>query len=569
MDYKKLAELLYPKAKSVDFFFDIYKKRVLSTGAEVTRLAPSPTGYLHIGHASQALACKLTAKKSGGVFFVRLEDTDQKREIEGAGKIALEMLNFFELGPDEGYLGDTETGEYGPYIQSKRLEIYQAFAKHLVSLGRAFPCFCEKRDNKEDILKDREQQIEEGAIETKDPCRDLTLKQIEEKLEQNKSFALRLCSEGDGVKTFKFKDLIKGEREIVANDKDIVLIKGNGTPVYALAHVVDDTLMGTTTVIRGEEWYSSLSGHLELFKAFGFVPPKYAHTPVICKTDAGNKRKLSKRKDPEADMRYFIKSGYPKTAVIEYLLNLANSDFELWRAKNPDADYSEFLFAISKIGSNNPMFDFDKLNNISKEIISKLPAQQIYEDLLTYTKEYDTNFYDIIKNKKDYCLGLFNIDRGGVKPRKDIANLGEIKNLYSYMFKEFYNPNKIDNYDFDPKISKADIKCILLMYRQTIDMNDDKQSWFEKIKALCEPFGFAVDTKSFKQNPQNFKGSVADVSGIIRVAITGRRNTPDLYEIIKLLGKREVTERIGRVLELLKVEEGKFIDKIEIVDIHP
>lgn len=566
MDYKKLADILYPETESIDFYFEKYKKRNLPDSAEVTRFAPSPTGFLHIGHAAQAICCKRTANQTGGVFYVRLEDTDQKREVANAGEITIQMLNYYGLTPDEGYLGDHEEGEYGPYIQSKRLEIYRAFAKHLVSLGRAFPCFCENSGGKEDVLKKREQQLEEGAIETKDVCRNLTVAEVEEKLKQKKPFALRLLSEGDGVKTFKFKDLVKGEREIVANDKDIVLIKSNGVPVYALAHVVDDTLMGTTTVIRGEEWYASLSGHLETFRAFGFNPPKYAHTPVICKLDGGNKRKLSKRKDAEADMRYFIKQGYPRAAVTEYLLNLLNSDFELWRAKNPNADNAEFPFLISKVGTSNPMFDFDKLGNISKEIISKLTALKVYDELLEYTKEYDADFYNIIKNKKEYCEGLLSIDRGGDKPRKDIACFSEVKNFYSYMFTEFFKPEKIEDYDFDTKILKTDIKCILLMYRQTMNLGDDKQTWFEKIKALCEPLGFAADTKSYKQNPQDYKGSVADISGIIRVAITGRRNTPDLYELMKLLGKREVDGRIGRVLELVKSEKDKFIDKIEIID---
>ncbi|MBQ3048173.1 MAG: glutamate--tRNA ligase, partial [Clostridia bacterium] len=427
MDYIKLANLLFPDIDiTLEECIASYSKRILPLNAEVTRIAPSPTGYLHIGTVYGAFIDKLLAYHSNGVYYMRLEDTDAKREVENSGDIACQMLSYFGLKPDEGFMGSnkSQVGDYGDYVQSKRSKIYCAFAKHLVSIGRAYPCFCKSAENKEEILKRREEQLEENSdIEEKDVCRDLSLEQIEQNLKENKPFAIRFKSMGDPEKTFKFVDQIKGEREIRENAKDIVILKSNKTPPYSLAHVADDTLMQTTTVVRGEEWYPSLSSHLELFKAFNLPAPKYAHTPVVCKLDeSGNKRKLSKRKDPEADARYFVEKGYPVSSVMEYLLNLINSDFEDWRKKNPTLSYYEFPFKVSKIGSNNPMFDFVKLDDMSKQVISKFTPQEIYEGVLSYAKEFDNDFYKVIKDKKDYCEQLFSIDRvNSNNPRKDIA----------------------------------------------------------------------------------------------------------------------------------------------------
>ena len=366
-EYLELADLLYPNCKDISFYFDKYQPR--SCVGDVTRIAPSPTGYLHIGQLYQGVVHRMLANKTNGVFYCRLEDTDGKREVENAGQIAYDMLCRFGLKPDEGYRGDglLELGEYGPYVQSKRVEIYRAFAHELVKRGGAFPCFCNVTGSKEEILKRREEELEESDdLEVKDVCRNLTLDEIKENLAQGKTYALRLKSNGDGEKTYKFIDAIKGEKEIRENTKDDVLIKSNGIPVYAFAHIVDDMLMKTTTVIRGQEWYQSLPVHIELAKAFGYKPFKYAHTPNICVLDEnGNKRKISKRKDPFADVRHFLKLGYPTNAVIEYLLNLLNSDFEIWRKNNPDLHYTEFPFSINKIGVTNPMFDFMKLNDIN------------------------------------------------------------------------------------------------------------------------------------------------------------------------------------------------------------
>ncbi len=555
MDYIKLANMLFPEdLPTVDECFACYPKRILPQGAQVTRVAPSPTGFLHIGTVYQAFINKLIAYHSGGVFFMRLEDTDCKREVQNAGDIAYNMLSYFGLKPDEGYRGDSEpqVGEYGDYVQSKRQRIYMAFAKHLVSIGKAYPCFCQVSGNKEDVLKRREEELAESDdIDGKDPCRELSMEQIEHNLRLGMPFAIRLKSEGNADRKFKFKDEIKGEREIRENTKDIVILKSNKIPPYSLAHVVDDTLMGTTLVVRGEEWYPSLSAHLELFRAFGLKPPKYAHTPVISKIDNnGNKRKVSKRKDNEADARYFVEQGYPVGSVMEYLLNLINSDFEDFRRANPDKSYYEFPFKVSKIGSNNPMFDFQKLDDCSKQVISRLSAQEIYNSLLAWAEKYDNSFYEKILNMKDFCIKLFSIDREGKNPRKDISKWSEVESLYSYMFYSLKDKELCD-YDFDSKFTPEEIISALKSYKKVFDLSDDKQTWFDKIKSLCAPLGFADNMKDYRQNPENYRGSVADLSGIIRVALTTKRNTPDLYFLMQLLGKEEIVSRLDSVTALL------------------
>ncbi len=551
MDYNKLADLLFPNVdKDIDFYLAKFKKRDLPNGAEVTRIAPSPTGFLHLGTVYGALIDYLAAYKTNGVFYMRLEDTDQKREIENAGQIAYDMLCFYGLTPDEGYAGDgKQSGEYGSYIQSKRAEIYHAFAKHLVKVGRAFPCFCQSADSKADILKRREEQLEEtDDIEAKDPCRDLTYKEIEANINSGKKFALRLKSQGDSDKTFEFVDLIKGKREIRENVKDIVLLKSNGIPVYSLAHLVDDTLMGTTIVVRGEEWYPSLAAHLELFDACGLPRLKYAHTPVICKLDEnGNKRKLSKRKDPEADARYFVVNGYPKQAVIEYLLNLLNSDFEGWRVKNPTADYRDFDFKISKISSNNPMFDIVKMGDVSKNVISRMTAQDVYLNVMEWANAFDKDFADIWKKNKEKALKVLAIGREGERPRKDLTTFADAKTLYSYMFKETLNKQNL--LSFDGKVDNATIKEFLNKYLANIDLNVDNQQWFNQVKEIAGTCGFATDNKEYKANPNAYKGNVADACAIIRIATTGTNQTPDLCTILKILGDAEVKTRLKFVID--------------------
>ncbi len=555
MDTIKLAELLFPEVDvTVEEIINVYPKRILPVGAEVTRIAPSPTGYLHIGHIYGAFIDKLIAYHSNGVFYMRLEDTDAKREVANSGDIAYNMLSYFGLKPDEGYMGSNkeQIGKYGSYVQSERTKIYCAFAKRLVELGNAYPCFCTGAQNKDEILKRRQEQLEQNNdIEEKDPCRNLTQEEIEENLKQGKPFAIRLKSTGDPNKTFKIKDEIKGEREVRENTKDIIILKSNKTPPYSFAHAVDDTLMGTTTVVRGEEWFPSWSSHIELFEKLGLPHPKYAHNPVICKLDeSGNKRKLSKRKDKEADARYFVEQGYPVTSVMEYLLNLINSDFEDWRKQNPTASYYDFPFKVSKIGSNNPMFDFNKLDDCSKQVISHFSNEDIYENALSWAKDYNKDFFEVLQSKKDFCLSLFSVDRTGSNPRKDIAKWSDIPNLYFYMFNNLNNL-KLNNYELYDNISKQDTINLLNAYKVVYSAADDKQTWFNNIKGICQTLGFCDNIKEYKKNPEAYKGSVADVSGIIRVAITTKKNTPDLYELMKLLGEKEVAERINHFISLL------------------
>lgn len=554
MDYNKLADILYPNIdKDIDYYLKKYKKRNLPDGAEVTRIAPSPTGYLHLGTAYGATIDYLSAKKTGGIFYMRLEDTDQKREIDRAGEIAFEMLSYLGIAPEEGYQGENpQKGEYGDYVQSRRTEIYHTFAKHLVKNHRAFPCFCEKSESKEDILERRNEQLEQtDDIESKDPCRNLSLEQIQENINAGKPFALRLLSMGDSNKTFEFNDLIKGKRTIRQNTKDIVLIKSNGIPVYAMAHLVDDTLMGTTIVVRGEEWYPSLSAHLELFDACGLKHIKYAHTPVICKLDEdGNKRKLSKRKDPEADVRYYVEKGYPKQAVLEYLVNLLNSDFEIWRSKNPHANLLDFDFRISKISSNNPMFDIVKMEDVSKNVISRMTAVEVYNEVLKYSEEFDKEFAQVWRENKQTAIKVLAIGRDQERPRKDLTTFADAKKLYSYMFSQTLDSALLLN--FDAKFDKKTIKELLTKYSKSVDISLDNSDWFAKVKEIAGECGFAVDNKAYKANPEAFKGNIADTCSIIRIAITGTNQTPDLCTILKILGKDEVEKRLVFVLENLK-----------------
>ncbi|MDD4816310.1 MAG: glutamate--tRNA ligase family protein [Clostridia bacterium] len=542
MENKKIADLLYPNAKPTSFWEQKYPPRNLPNGAEVTRFAPSPTGYLHIGHFFQSLCDKFIAKSTNGVFYFRVEDTDKKREVADSVDVAIDTLSQFGIEYDEGVLkGGKEKGNYGPYTQSQRLEIYNSFAKYLVEKGKAYPCFCEKPENFAEILEKRSEQLEENeTLEEKDVCRNLSFIEIEEKIKQKKPFALRLKSFGNFENIIKFSDVVKGEREIRENQKDIVLIKSNGLPVYAFAHAVDDHLMRTTLVVRGEEWYPSVSSHLELFDALDFKRVKYAHNPVICKLDEnGNKRKVSKRKDKEADMRFFVQAGYPSNAILEYLLNLANSNFEIWRKNNPTTPIADFNFSAQKITPSNPMFDFAKLNDISKTIISKMTAEEILSNILLWAEIFDKEIYKILSKDKTYSLKVLNIDRDTPKPRKDIAKYEDVKTVWGYMFDDLFD----SDYELEDT-NIENMKEVLKEYIKIYEPNDTKDEWFDRIKEMSDKLGYAVDNKLFKQNPQNYKGNVALVCEYIRIAITGKKNSPDLYSICQVLGEQKTIARL-------------------------
>lgn len=553
MDFQKLANLLYENAKPTEYWENKYPKRNLPKGSQVTRFAPSPTGFMHFGNFFMSFVAYQIARYSNGIFFFRLEDTDKKRELVGSGLVAVETLANYGIVPDEGIdLNGKQYGNYGPYVQSERHEIYKTYAKELVKKGRAFPCFCQRTESLDEVVKKREEQLDKfDTLEEKDVCRNLTLEQIEENLKQNKPFALRLLSKGTSEDKIKTYDLIRGERELPANCKDIILIKNNGIPPYAFAHAIDDHFMGTTTVVRGEEWYASYPAHLEIFDALGFEKLNYIHAPIICKIDeaTGNKRKLSKRKDKEADMRFFAKAGYPKQALLEYLFTLVNSNFEIWRIKNPNASLSEFPFTIEKIGSSNPMFDLVKLADISKNIIAKLSAQEVYSNLLEWSQNYDEEFYQILKSNKEFAERVFGVDRGGEKPRKDFAKWEDFKQFFSYMF-GYFKPTKITDYEIKPETNTNYIKEVLQVYLNTYSQTDEKQVWFDKIKDFSTKLNY-TDNKTYKDNPTAYKGTIADVTAYIRLALTGRQNSPDLYTISQILGEDEVKQKLTQMINLL------------------
>ena len=460
----------------------------------------------------------------------------------------------FDIEPIEGYRGNRESkGLYGPYVQSERLEIYKTFAKYLVSRGRAFPCFCEKCEGKEEIVAKREQELENSnTTMDHDPCRDLSYEEIEENILAGKPFALRLLSKGNPDNVMEFDDIIKGKRKIRENGKDIVLIKNNGVPVYAFAHVVDDTLMGTTVIVRGEDWFQSVSSHVELFRAFGFDEIPYLHTPNICKTEDGKKRKLSKRKDPEADCRYFLQDGYPVNAVKEYLLNLLNSDFEQWRRENPDKPYIEFPFSVNKINTGNPIFDMAKLNDVSKDYISRLSARDVYNMLLSWAKEYDQELASMLQRDSEYSIEVLNIDRENIKPRKDISKWSMVKDYFDYMFKDFSEiPLDFKSVtDIDNEL----IYKILHTYVYLFTTNQTKEEWFELMKKIAGNHGYCVDNKEYKANPSAYNGNVASFCNLVRYAFTGKTNTPDLYSICCVLGKDELYKRLEVIKSKLKVK---------------
>lgn len=540
MDYQNLADLLFPDNKyTVEEIEKKYPKRQLEKGVYVTRFAPSPTGFMHLGGFFSALIDFNIAKRSGGVFYLRIEDTDQKREISGASAVIMNILTGYGLTPDEYELkGGVTVGDYGPYYQTERKEIYKAYAKKLVSEGKAFPCFCKKTEGLNDVKKKREKKFSVGINEDKDPCRNLTLEQIEKNLKEKKKFAIRLRSNGDGVSKVKLFDTAKGEIEMTANCIDAILLKNDLMPTYHFAHAIDDTLMGTTVVVRGEEWLPSLPLHYEIFNALGFSQPKYIHTPLIYKfNEKGNKIKLSKRKHPEADMRFYEKEGYDKQAVMEYLINLINSNFENWRRANPTAELSEFPFNGFKITANTPIFDIVKLNDISKDVISRYSAEKCYEELLAWARENSAENVDYLVKDREYVTKVLNIDREKPKPRKDIYKWSMFFDLFDYMF------GKPHNFEIEEN-KKSDFEDALREYKKYLNLSS-KDAWFENVKKMANALGYATDNKDYKQNPEKYKGNVATVCEYIRVAITGRKNSPDLFEIMTLLGEKEVLERIS------------------------
>lgn len=551
-DYEKLADLLFPETdKTPEYYESLYPERDLKEGARVTRFAPSPTGFLHFGNLFTCLVAYRTAKNTDGVFYVRVEDTDQKRKVDGAIEAMLKGLSLYGIEADEGVVGeDTEKGSYGPYYQSRRKEIYHAYAKRLVEQGLAYPCFC-SAEELEKIRASQENEDIKGYYGKYALCRNLTLEEVREKLRESKSWTLRLKSPGDSGKKCFFDDMIKGKIEMPENVVDVVLLKTDGIPTYHFAHAIDDHLMHTTHVIRGDEWIASVPLHLQLFKVLGFKPVKYVHVAPIMKEENGGKRKLSKRKDPEAAVTYYAQEGYPKESVNEYIMTIANSNFEDWRRANKDAEIEKFPLNLKKMSVSGALFDLAKLNDISKNVISTMTAQDVFEKSYHWAKEYNSVLAELYERDKEYAVKVLNIDRGNKKPRKDIAKWSDIPDYISYMYDETFKEDYTLNGNADSDLAVK----VLELYKDIVDLNDDKEQWFEKIKSICQPVGCTANVKEFKQNPQDFKGHVGDVSAIIRVALTGRLNTPDLYSITRLLGSERVASRLKAAISYYKEEK--------------
>ena len=545
MDYKDLANLIFPDAKDISYYEEKYPRRNLPEGAIVTRFAPSPTGFVHIGGLYQALVARTAAEKSKGVFILRIEDTDQKREIENGTEGIIQSLKDFDMMPDEGRISkDEEIGNYGPYQQSLRKDIYQAYAKYMIGQGKAYPCFATAEDLEEMRAKQEAAKVRTGYYGVWAKYRNLSVEEAAEKIKNGESYIIRFKSPGREDRKIKHKDIIKGNVDFPENDQDIVIIKADGLPTYHFAHAVDDHLMGTTHVIRSDEWLSSVPLHLQLFMELGFKPPKYAHISPIMKNDNGNKRKLSKRKDPEAAVSYYKELGIPSLAVKEYLLNIANSNFENWRKQNKEASIEEFDFKLNKMSVSGALFDMVKLLDVSKIVISKMSAEEVYEKSTNWAELYDKELLDLLQKDKKYTLKVLGIERGNAKPRKDIAKWSDLKYNIEYMYEDEFEQIK-ENYELQTISDKEKIKELLNTYvEKYFDINDDKQTWFNKIKELAGEFGNAKEVKEFKANPEKYEAHVGDVSTVIRIALTGRTNTPDMYEIMQVLGKDRVINRL-------------------------
>ena len=550
MTNKELADIMFPNVvHDVSYYENLYPERNLPEGAVVSRFAPSPTGFVHMGSLLAAFIESKVPKETNGVFYLRIEDTDGKRSVENGVQGIIDDLKNFDIEIDEGVISETEQkGAYGPYIQSERKEIYHTYAKHLVEEGLAYPCFCTQEEI-DDVRKMQELNKERiGIYGSYAKCRFLTNEERAEKIKNGEPYIVRLKSPGDFNKKIVLNDLVRGKIEFPENDMDVVLIKSDGLPLYHFAHVIDDHLMRTTHVLRGEEWISSTPVHLQLFQVLGFQAPKYAHLGVIMKIDEdGTRRKLSKRKDPEAAVSFYHEKGIPVEAVKLYLMTIANSNFEGWWDQNPTLGIDDFKFDFKKMSLSGSLFDLEKLLNISRSYISRLTATEVYEKALVWAKEFDVEFASILEKYKDYSISILNIEREQKKPRKDFESFSTIKKNIWYMYDEYFTGDL--TYDFGKITDKEEIKIILSTYlNQYFNENDDKDTWFSKIKELSTELGYCSDMKEYKLNPDVYKGSVADVSTVIRVATTTSSMTPDLYEILRLLGKDRIEKRFQKFM---------------------
>lgn len=549
MNLKDLSDILIPEINiTPEYYKNLYPKRNLRPDAMVTRYAPSPTGFQHLGGVFAALISERLAHQSGGIFYLRIEDTDKKREVSGAIEDTLNTLINYGIKFDEGVTGSSsEKGEYAPYKQSDRNVIYKVFIKDLIAKGLAYPCFCTEEELESTHKIQTEIKTQPGYYGKWAKCRNKTVEDIVDLLQAGKPYVIRLKSPGNPLKKIICEDLIKGGISMPENDQDIVILKSDGLPTYHFAHAVDDSLMGTTHVIRGEEWLPSLPLHLQLFEILGFTPPHYGHIPTIMKIDGTSKRKLSKRKDPEAAVEYYKKQGYPSESVIEYLLNIINSNFEDWRSNNTDLSYDKFPVELNNIGKSGALFDIIKLEDISKNIICKMNYEEVLEKYLNWSKEYDTATAELLLRDDAYSKQIFNIEREIVKPRKDFAKWLDVRENIEYFFDDKFELSIKAGYQLPQNVSLETAKTIIKEYIKIYSFKDSNEVWFSKIKELCTSLNYSTNMKTYKKNPELYNGSIVEITQTIRATLTNKLNTPNLFDIMQVLGEDKVIARLKNI----------------------
>ena len=540
MDYQALADLLFPQVTETPEQVEArFPQRELPEGAVVTRMAPSPTGFVHLGNLVQGTISERMAHQSGGVLFLRVEDTDAKREVPGAVEVLIQTLEHYSIAFDEGATIDGDKGIYGPYRQRQRASIYHVFAKKLVAEGKAYPCFCTEDELTAMREKQEAAKVNFGYYGEFAMWRDRPMEDIQAELAAGHPWVLRFRSTGSIENQFKFDDLVKGKLTITENDIDHVLLKSDGIPTYHFAHAVDDHLMHTTHVVRGDEWMATLPFHIQLFQALGFKLPKYVHIGPLMKMDGNSKRKLSKRKDPELALTYYKAEGFPIAAVREYIMTILNSNFEDWRRANPDANMDDFKFSPKKLNPAGSLFDYAKLVDVSKNVISRMSAQEVYALLVQWAREFDADFAQQLEGDPDYAQAILAIGRGGKKPRKDLSTWREAKPYMGFFYDKYMQQPQ-----FPENFSRETVQKALRLFLERFDIADDANTWFEKVKDITTEMGFTTDMKTYKADPSAFPGTVADISGFLRLAVTGKTNSPDLYTVMQILGYQRTVERI-------------------------
>ena len=551
-DNKYLANLIFPDVtETLDDLEKRYPERNLKEGAEVTRFAPSPTGFLHTGSLFTSLVAQKVAVQSGGVFYTRLEDTDTKREIAGSGEDLIRQLAVFGVVPSEGYLGDHQEGNYGPYIQSERAGIYKVAIKHLIEIGRAYPCFCTKEELDEIRNRQEKMKVVPGYYGRFAKYRNLTVDEYVELINSGKPYVIRFRSLGDHNLKVEADDLVRGHLLLTQNDQDIVIYKSDGLPTYHFAHLVDDHFMRTTIVTRGEEWLPSLPTHLELFEAMGWKAPKYAHLPVIMKMDNGIRRKLSKRKDTEASCAYFLQDGYPVYAFKQYLFTIANSNFEEWQIANPTLTIDDFHFSFDNMSRDGALFDIGKLNFFSKEFLAKKTAVEMTKFVKDYASKYNQELLDLINKDEAYFTKVMDIEKDKPNPRKDYEKCSDILDKVKFMYEPYYSTLMKGELPWSTTLDHEVMKATLKDFGDTVELNLTEQEWFETLKQCGLRHGFASSKKEYKAEPEKYLGSVNDVAEMVRIALTSSKNSPNIYYVLRILGKDEIVRRMNIACETL------------------